>query len=153
MKNRTRIFRNGFLNFHPLTIQMALPVTIFDQPIKQAAWSSSCRKNKTPKISGTASPCDLHAVDVDVFPVKISASNLIITPLTKNIGQKFTTSVVSLKETSISPEDKGFFSAGPLSIDLQNISGDWEVLFRIYQGILSWHNLFHGQFKTMRTLP
>ncbi|HRK96981.1 MAG TPA: YdbH domain-containing protein [Alphaproteobacteria bacterium] len=113
--------------FSPLTIQMALPVTIFDQPIKQAAWALHAGKTDT-KISGTAS-LDLssHAVDVDIFPVKISASNLgSLLPLTKKYRAKFTQGVVSLKgNIHITPEDKGFSAAGPLSIDLQNISGDW----------------------------
>lgn len=114
-------------NMSPVTVQAALPVTIFDEDVKQAAWAVLLGADKT-RVSGTASlePESGNLV-LDVFPAQIKAMRLAaLLPLKEKYALDIVDGTVDVSgRMQIVRGNEVTDVAGPLSVAIQDMAGEW----------------------------
>lgn len=111
----------------PLTLQFALRPSIFDEPIKQAAWAIYAGKQRQ-KLDGTLDyhPDNGHTV-IHLNPLKIAAVDLnTLTPLPKNHDLAFSKGTMNVDgEIGFEPTANSVDIKGPLAVTFDHVAGNW----------------------------
>ncbi len=132
-------------NIAPLTVQLALPITIFDQPVKQAAWAVLLGKDNL-RLNGTAALIpEKNAIDLKILSSHLSASDLSgLLPLDEKYGLRLTGGDIKTSgPLLLSVDDNQTTVSGPFTLDMSKIEGARSgVLFKDLSGTLTLDQLF-----------
>lgn len=111
----------------PLTLQFALRPSIFDEPIKQAAWAAYAGKQRQ-KLDGTL---DYHPDNgqtvIHLNPVKLAAAGLTtLTPLAKKYDLAFSKGTMNVSgDIGFEPGANAVSIKGPLAVTFDHVAGNW----------------------------
>ncbi len=129
----------------PLTVQLALPITIFDQPVKQAAWAILAGKAHT-RLRGTAALVpEKNAIDLDILDTNLKAAEIAdLLPLDEKYDLRLTDGDIKTSGSLLITTNEGHLDiSGPLNIEINKIQGDRDgVLFRDLSGSLTIDKLY-----------